>query len=744
MANAEKTIKTLIYGLAALVPVFFLPISYNTASMDNFNKIILLQLGLALIFCLFAFSNKKFFQEKISFSFLDIALLLWLALNFLSAIYGNSFYTSFWGAFGSLTAPLAALICLAFWYFIIKGSRFFESVFFIKIIVYTAAIALFVLSVLFTLTGFGVIKPDNFLFDLARFSVGTTEQLSIYLALIAVLASGILLAAGALTKKLWQKTAVLFALFSSLAFLLAFNFFPAWLCLCVGLTVLLIGYLFHNFKEKSFIFSQAFILFIMVFTVSGFFLVFHLLNPKYYPSEQRLAPRLQLDWSATRDAALGSLSRQPLLGYGAEMFAPANSLIRQAKENAKPYWYVRFNQGSSFFFEQLIYSGLIGFSALAILLLIIFYFIIRLLFFGQAGGSRGDFPDYALSAVMAALGTAVIAYSADLAILFLFFSFLALLSRRCRILFPAQFVVVKGLKNTPRAPALIFAVLGGALIIFLMFNIKNLTAAAYYDSAGDKASTWQTDKLKTAIGLNPRVYQYHLKLAKYYHTQALNALAQADNQDDQITQDYINNSITAAKDALKAAPFAVAPYENLGKIYRDLGAYSPDANSLAVEFFKKAIEKEPSNPVLWTEIGIIYLKQGQAADAINALSRAKELKEKYYLAEYNLAKALVTAGQNAPALEILDGLAVEYPNIDIIYEQGKAYFNLKQYDKAIWKFSQVVAIEPLHANSLYSLGLSYSALGEVDEAMYYLNKVADLNPDNFKLIEQISELEKNK
>ena len=83
----------------------------------------------------------------------------------------------------------------------------------------------------------------------------------------------------------------------------------------------------------------------------------------------------------------------------------------------------------------------------------------------------------------------------------------------------------------------------------------------------------------------------------------------------------------------------------------------------------------------------------------------------------------------------------ERSNIDILYEQGKAYFNLKKFDQAIQKFSQVISIEPLHANSLYSLGLSYSALDEVDEAMYYLKKVADLNPNNFKLMEQISELE---
>ncbi|MBW2164191.1 MAG: tetratricopeptide repeat protein [Deltaproteobacteria bacterium] len=79
--------------------------------------------------------------------------------------------------------------------------------------------------------------------------------------------------------------------------------------------------------------------------------------------------------------------------------------------------------------------------------------------------------------------------------------------------------------------------------------------------------------------------------------------------------------------------------------------------------------------------------------------------------------------------------------MDLYYEQGRAFFNLNRHEEAIERFSQIISLEPLHANALYSLGLSYTALGENKEALYYFKKVIDLNPGNKDVGEKIKDLE---
>ncbi|MEA3449370.1 MAG: tetratricopeptide repeat protein [Patescibacteria group bacterium] len=731
MDKTDKTMKVIFYGLVALAPVFFLAHSHNLSGMDNFNKIVLFQFCIALIFAWLAFRPLSCLRDKLSFSFLDIVLLLWLSVNMASAFFGNDFYTSFFGAYGSLAVPTLVLFLLSVWYFFVKESQgVFKLSTLIKIIVFVAGLAMLVLSVLFSSVGLGLLKPDNALFDLLRFALGTTEQLSIYLSVLVVLILGILINKPDFFNKSSEKLIAWFALFSATVLLVIFNFFPALLCLVAGLSVLLLTYLIDKFKNKNFALSKSFVWFILIFILSGFFLVFHLINPEYYPMEQRLAPRLQLDWSATKNLSQNSLKEKPLLGYGAEMFAPVNSLLREAGENEKAYWYVRFNQGSSFFFEQLIYSGLVGFSIFAIFILIIFYIIIQLIFFNK---NNNYIP--VLSALMVVLLIALIAYSANFVVLFFFFTFLALLAREQRCVFFAQIYYINNLPNKRNILSFVFAGVSILITISLLFNIKHAIADAYYEKDND------IDALNFSVQLNPRVYQYHLSLSEYYHAKALSAIKQLDSVESKITQGYMNKSILSARNAIKAAPYMVAPYENLAKIYRDLSQHSEDSLVFAINYFKKAIKKEPTNPVLFVELGTVYLRQGDVDSAIKALAKAGSLKKNYYQADYNLARALIGANRNEEALEILDELALARSNMDILYEQGRAYFNLKQFDQSIKKFSQVIAIEPLHANSLYSLGLSYLALGKVDEAMYYLKKTAELNPDNFNLMEKISELE---
>ena len=133
----------------------------------------------------------------------------------------------------------------------------------------------------------------------------------------------------------------------------------------------------------------------------------------------------------------------------------------------------------------------------------------------------------------------------------------------------------------------------------------------------------------------------------------------------------INKSIDSARAAIEAAPLSVAALETAGIIYRDISDYSPDSVHLASDFFSRAIKIEPSNPVLWTELGKIQLKGAEPVKAVDSLFKAVELKEDYDEAQFNLAKAYIDSEDEDKALEILSVLEKKKTSADLFYEQGR-------------------------------------------------------------------------
>jgi tetratricopeptide (TPR) repeat protein len=127
--------------------------------------------------------------------------------------------------------------------------------------------------------------------------------------------------------------------------------------------------------------------------------------------------------------------------------------------------------------------------------------------------------------------------------------------------------------------------------------------------------------------------------------------------------------------------------------------------------------------------------------AISTYKEAILLKDDYYDAPFNLARAYIQTGKNAEALDLLNRLEGEINNPDYYYERGRANYNLKNYKKAIEDFKVVISNTPLHSNALYSLGLALNETGEYDEALVYLNKALIINPNNDVLKKLIAEIE---
>ncbi len=96
-------------------------------------------------------------------------------------------------------------------------------------------------------------------------------------------------------------------------------------------------------------------------------------------------------------------------------------------------------------------------------------------------------------------------------------------------------------------------------------------------------------------------------------------------------------------------------------------------------------------------------------------------------------KKLIGVATNADTFTITSyKKAIEInPNDSAVYlALGGVYYQMKDYDNAIFNFQQVVKLQPNYANGYYNLGVAYKKVGAKTEAKKALQKALDLLPAN--------------
>jgi tetratricopeptide (TPR) repeat protein len=280
----------------------------------------------------------------------------------------------------------------------------------------------------------------------------------------------------------------------------------------------------------------------------------------------------------------------------------------------------------------------------------------------------------------------------------------------------------------------------------LLYEIRFWAADVVYTRAltADNSAE-REDGLAQALRLNKNRSNYYVALSKHYHNISRETMKRnSENYDMNLVNENINKSINVAKDGLAMNPSSVALYEALGMVYRTMNSISGNTGPLAKQAFAKASELEPSNPVIKTELAKAMFASQEYENAISTYKDAIALKDDYYDAYFNLARAYIQTGKNAEALDLLQRFEKDINNPELYYERGRANYNLKNYKKAIEDFKIVISNTPLHSNALYSLGLALNETGEYAEALVYLNKALAINPNNGVLKKLIAEIEEKK
>jgi tetratricopeptide (TPR) repeat protein len=421
-------------------------------------------------------------------------------------------------------------------------------------------------------------------------------------------------------------------------------------------------------------------------------------------------------------------------GSGLGTWSYEFSKFKPVDFNKTIFWQIRYDRPGSHFSEILGTMGFFGFFSY--LFLVGLFFLISWFL-----AKKIEFLPFFFTFL--AIFFSQIFYYQNISLAFLFWLFLGLTISSSKSLKEKSFSF-KDLPELSLVFSTIFILLFFLILTTYFFAFRFYLADQNYSRAQFVSSTQDKIRLlEKAVNLNQRLINYRLILARTYLLQIFEETAKPlAEQDSNKIQNSMARAIDQAKRATEISPNSVLGWETLGMIYRDIQPLAAGATDWAIKSFEKAIKLEPKNPVLYTELGKIYLAT-DLQKSKEYFSKAKELKPDYLDALIQDALVFEREKNLDEAIKRMEEVVKSYPfSIEARFQLGRLYFNSGKLDEAISQFEQVISIFPNHSNSLYSLGLAYAKKGEKEKAISYLEKVLKLNPGNKEIIQKLEELKK--
>lgn len=715
----ERILKILFNVLIFLVPLFFLPFSFEKI---EFNKQYLIFFLVSFSFLIWLLKMVLIDKEiHVSKNLLDIFILIFLLVAIFSTIFSVDKYNSLFGSYGRFSNGLISLFVFVLFYFLIKNNpntNFINPLF--------VSVFLVVLFSYFSLFAFFKKISLPFGQNILNLISNSWEGLAVFLAIFIVfLVSKILF----LEKWGPKQLGYFLLLILSLGLLIIFNFNPAWFILILSFSLFLI-YVLKNriFKEEiNRLLLPIFLIFLS--------LTFLFINYSFFqlPKEQILTQRIswQICLAATKESV-----KNLFLGSGIGNWQYIFLKFKPVEFNNTPFWPIRHDRAGSYISEVFGTMGILG--IVSYFLLFINFFVLFLII----AKNQQQFLISGMGVLAAFLGQFF--YSQNTSLAFLFWVFLG---GSMGNLFKPPSEKIYSFKKFPELSLILSSLL---ILLIILIGISYFFAIKFYLADVNYNQGFWTSSIKEktkffekAANLNKNSMLYQVVLAQSYLLQLQEELLKpSDQQNPSTIQNLIIEAINRAKKATEISPKNVASWETLGMVYRDIQPLVQGATEWAIKSFEEAIKLEPNNPVFYTEIGKLYLSSN-ISKAKENFAKAKQLKPDYVDALIFEALTFEIENNLDEATKKMEEIISQFPyNIDARFHLGRLYFNKEKINEAIFQFEQILSLSPNHANSLYFLGLCYSKINNKEKAISYFEKVLELNPGNQDVIQKIEELKK--
>lgn len=163
----------------------------------------------------------------------------------------------------------------------------------------------------------------------------------------------------------------------------------------------------------------------------------------------------------------------------------------------------------------------------------------------------------------------------------------------------------------------------------------------------------------------------------------------------------------------------------------------------AASLFQQILSLDAGDYQSWTELGSVYLQQGNATDAEKAYARAVEIQPAYLLALINLGSLRVMLKKFDGGIDVLSRAVKMRPDsADANFQLGEAYLQMKKGSVAVGYLYESLRLDPIAmAKAHLRLAILYDAAGMKDKAAaeyeQFLKKKPDY-PDREKLAQYIA------
>lgn len=640
----------LIFAIAALLPIFFTPL---TTEFYETGKFLLMAWVTLVLFLLWGVSS--LLENKISLvkTPLDLFLLILALVALLSTVFSQTQNTALFGllpkVFGSLLFILSAILL----YFMVTSNVNKEKQ--ISWVLALLTISTTVASIVSLLSYFKIYLPFKFASFQGFSLAGSPNSSAILASLVLPFVLIQLLKYRHINFKALQNylPAVVLSLvvLILLSTIILVGGLSAWVAglFAIGITL----YFNKPSKEQigliSLIGLIGLILAIFSFTPT-------LKNKTVLGSlASEFQREAQLPFNISWKISASAFRDSPILGTGPATYLYNFTQYKPVEVNQTPFWNVRVSSAFNFYLQT--WAELGGAGVLLIILISMIAIMVAFKNRDQLGLN------------IAVLTFFVVALLNPLSVTTLGAGFLLL----------ALLMTKKGQETTIDFASsqnylfLSLIILPVVLISLAGFYYTGkLAIGEFYNRQAILAGTQNKivevqNKLIQAEKANPQIDIYRTSLAQTNFAIA-NAIAlqkgpteaspegSLTDQDKTNIQQFLQQAIAEARAAVALAPRSAINWEVLASIYRQIQGVAQNALQFSLDAYGRAIQLDPLNPTLRLTVGGIYYQAKNYDLAVRFFDDTVSLKPDYSNGLYNLAIALREKGNVAEAIAVTERL----------------------------------------------------------------------------------------
>ncbi len=659
----DNAISFLLLLVAGLTPLLFLN---QTTEFFEMPKLIFLLVTTLVILGLWIFSSIVKGKIAIVRTPLDIPLLLLLAIIIVSTYFSPTRSAAIYGNFPRVHGSAVSFVTYILLYFVAVSHL--RSLVRIKSLIYILYASGTLVAVITLLSFFQLFLP----FDFAKVVNFTPTGSS-----FATIAFLLLLLPFPLLSILNQNDYLPLPI--ALALTILFGITIALIGSLSTYIALLIVFALCFFVSKPQQVRRTFALFLVPIIVVGAVLVLAYvpfpggLN-KLQQMEANFPKEIQLPFAVSWKITASAFRDAPFVGTGPSTYLFDFTSYKPVEFNLLKFWNFSFDTAYNEFLQVLGTLGILGFSALIIVCLVIFNISWRNLSLDNSDAHQDTthvlLPALAITGLLTIILFAI--HATTLVSLVITLLMLATMMAAQRSIRERVVELSMGIKASTTSrqfdllPIIIFIVYL-IIVIPTLYTTFNVVAADYYHRQAllqaNKSGTLTYQYLQKAESLNPQVDLYRVDMSQTNFALANAIVAQKGPtnasatgsltvQDKQTIQTLLAQAINEGRVSTALSPRSSRNWEVLASIYRNITGVAQNALVFALDAYGRAIQLDPLNPVLRLNVGGIYYAAKNYDLAIRFFTDAANLKPDYANAYYNLAIALRDKGDLQNALVV--------------------------------------------------------------------------------------------